>query len=261
MRYLIPLSILALSCSATVNAQQSETRQWFNSIEYNTLENTDLDYDSTQLSSHYYFTPQQNTGVWDDYGYLDTDSNIDLHYFESDGHDNFSLYGEGFYGNWFVIAELSDLSNLDNYSVGAGYLFNDSLKASVRMQEHEYGDEVYWFKAQYNHQLNDSDYIGFTIETNDDTDIWNTSSRYFSHLGDDRYFSLDVDYQGNDANNTLSAMANYYFNRNVAIGAGATDSDLQLEAKYFINSQYYLTANFTDYDSGDLYTVKFVAQF
>ena len=259
MRYLLPISLLALSCSATVSAQQSETRQWFNSIEYNTLENTDLDYDSTQLSSHYYFAPQQNTGVWDDYGYLDTDSNIALHYYESNGHDNFSFNGEGFYGNWFVSAELSDLSNLDNYSVGAGYLFNDSLKASVRMQEFEYGDEIFWFKAQYNHQLNDTDYIGFTIETDDDLDNWNTSSRYFNHLGNDRYFSLDVDYQ--DSTNALSAMANYYFNRNVAIGAGATDSDLQLEAKYFINSQYYFTANFTDYDSGDLYTVKFVAQF
>ncbi len=32
MRYLLPISLLALSCSATVSAQQSETRQWFNSI-------------------------------------------------------------------------------------------------------------------------------------------------------------------------------------------------------------------------------------
>lgn len=260
MRYLIPLSLLALS--ATVKADQTDTRQWFNTAQYNTLENSTSDFDATFLSTHYYFAPQQHSGVWDDFGYLDTDSNIKLDYYNSDSYENLSLYGEGFfYENWFATAEIFDLSETGNFSVGAGYLFNDALKVSVRLEEYEDFDSSYWFKAQYNHQLNSTDYIGFSAETTDEMQVWHLDSRYFAHLNNDRYLAIDASYTDSDFDSVFSALASYYFNRHLALGAGVDDSNLLVEAKYFINSQYYFTANFTDFDHGDLYTVKFVAQF
>ena len=86
MRYLIPLSLLALSCTASVNAEQSaSTKQWFNTINYAKIDSRYYSDNVYGLSTHYYFEEQQSSGVLDDYGYLDTDSNIGLNYFNSDG--------------------------------------------------------------------------------------------------------------------------------------------------------------------------------
>ena len=218
-------------------------------------------FDATQLSSLYYFAPQQHTGVWDDFGYLDTDTNIKLDYYKSDNDNNFGLFGEGFYGNWFVTIEHSDLSEADNFSAGIGYLFADSLKVSMRLEEFKTFDTIYCFKGQYNHQLNDTDYVGFTIETDDEIDVWELSSRYFAHVNNGSYFAVDVSYNDNNVDSTISGIASYYFSRHFALGAGANDSNLLLEAKYFINSQYYFTANYNALEEGDLYSVKFAAQF
>jgi hypothetical protein len=261
MRHLIPLSLLVLSCSLPAIAAEPTTHQWFNTATYNTLENTANESDSVALSSHYYFAPQQHSGVWDDFGYLDTDTNIKLDYFNDDDVNNVGLFAEGFYNNWFASIELADLGETDNHSLSLGYVFAQSLKVSVRLDEFQSDDTVYWFTAQYNHQINENDYLGFTIEADSDVDAWSTSTRYFHHLSNERYVSVDLAYENSGTDSLLSGMANYYFNRNVAIGAGVNDSHLQLEAKYFINSQYYFKAQFSDTEEGEEYTAEFVAQF
>ncbi len=86
MRYLMLLSLLALSCAASVNAEQSASKQWFNTINYAKIDSRYYSDNVYGLSTHYYFEEQQSSGVWDDYGYLDTDSNIGLNYFNSDGY-------------------------------------------------------------------------------------------------------------------------------------------------------------------------------
>ncbi len=55
---------------------------------------------------------------------------------------------------------------------------------------------------------------------------------------------------------TKTAFGDHY-----AIGAGLDDSELVLQGKYFINDRYYLTANYTESGSAELYNLKFVAQF
>ncbi|MEI8706040.1 putative porin [Pseudoalteromonas sp. B62] len=174
MRFLMPLTLLTLSCTASANAEQSESKQWFNSINYAKIDSDYYSDDVYGLSTHYYFEEQQNSGVWDDYGYLDTDSNIGLNYFNSDSYSGKGIFGEGFYGNAFATFELPNIGDADNYSLGLGYLFADSLKVSVRMLDYEYSDTVYLFKAQYNHEINDTDYIGFTVETDDETESWDS---------------------------------------------------------------------------------------
>ena len=56
-------------------------------------------------------------------------------------------------------------------------------------------------------------------------------------------------------------MLSYYFGNHYAIGAGIDDSELVLQGKYFFNDQYYVTANYTERGSGELYNLRFVAQF
>ena len=142
MRYLIPLSLLALSCTASVNAEQSASKQWFNTINYAKIDSRYYSDNVYGLSTHYYFEEQQSSGVWDDYGYLDTDSNIRVNYFNSDYTDYLGLFGEGFYKNWFVTGEIYDVDDADDYTLGIGYLFADALKVSVNRDVREYGDDI-----------------------------------------------------------------------------------------------------------------------
>jgi len=258
---LLPLSLLAITCSSHTFAEQLPTPQWFNSIEYVYLNDGYFDFNAYQIVSHYYFEKQQSSGVLDDYGYLDTDSNIKLDYTNSNYNNQLGISGEGFYNKWFATGKLYDTGNTDNYTVGIGYLFANALKVSLLKEEREFGDDYFRIRAQYNHQINDKDYLGLSIETYDELDAWSATARYFNHLSDDRYLVFDFGHQDNDSYNSSSAMVSYYFNRKYALGMGIDDSDLSLQAKYFINNQYYLIANFTREDPGELYSLKFVAQF
>jgi len=261
MRFLMPLSLLALCCAATANAEQSTSKQWFNSVSYSKYNSNDFSTDSYSLSTRYYFEEQQSSGVWDDYGYLDTDSNIGLNYFNSDGYNGKSIFGEGFYGNAFATLSLPDIGDADNYSLGLGYLFADSLKVSVTVSDYKDSDTNYLFKAQYNHQINDTDYIGFTAKTDDEVEYWELSSRYFAHLYDESYIAIDTFYYDDSVGSIFYVLANYYFNKNIAVGIGSNDSDLIIEGKYFINDSYYFTASYTDNNNYDQYNIRFVSQF
>ena len=256
MRTLISLSILAISCT---HVAASETKQWFNNASYTDHEHAK---NSQSLSSHYYFAPQQHSGVWDDFGYLDTDTNIALSYVDSGSDSMTGVSAEGFYGNWFGTISAPDLSESDNRTVGLGYLYNDALKVSISHNKLKYGSDFTLLQAQYNHQINESDYVGFTAVADDELDNWDISSRYFAHLKNDSFFALDVSHSESDQHSTTSIFADYYFTRNVALGVGKTGSYESIQAKYFFNNTYYLKAKYTKgYGSSDIIAASFTAQF
>ncbi|WP_419146787.1 putative porin [Pseudoalteromonas 'SMAR'] len=265
MKQLLSLAAISLlvSTSAAANAG-NVNKSWFNGASY--THNDGTDNNALMLSSRYYFAPQASSGVWDDFGYLDTDSNIGVSYINDDFDNAFSADGEGFITNqWFVSGSISDLGNADDhYSLGFGYLYNDNLKLSVRQEEYDNGDAT-WFKAQYNHPLNNTDYVGFSIETEDQLDAFNLGARYFRHVGGDSYFAIDVEHNRIDNDfvddSITNIMANYYFTRHLALGLGSYDSDLAVEGKYFFNDTYYLTANVVDTEGGETSSLNFVAQF
>ena len=76
----IALATLAYSSYSTAATEQQVSKQWFNSINYTHVEHDRYSFNGYQLASHYYFEEQQSSGVLDDYGYLDTDSNILVNY-------------------------------------------------------------------------------------------------------------------------------------------------------------------------------------
>ncbi|MCG9769090.1 MULTISPECIES: putative porin [Pseudoalteromonas] len=267
MKKLLSIAAVSLLVSAAAQANTGNVqKEWFNAASY-----TDYDYDGSDnralmLSSRYFFAPQESVGVWDDFGYLDTDSNVGVSYFNDDYSNAFSAGGEGFITKeWFVTAGIADLGEADDhYSFGFGYLYNDNLKLSIRQEEFENGDTT-WFKAEYNHELNSTDYIGFTVETEDEFDYLNLSARYFMHVGGDSYFTIDLEHNRIDTDgfddNVTNVLANYYFTRNFALGLGSYDSDLAVEAKYFFNDTYYLKGSVVDTDGGETSNLTFVAQF
>ncbi|MBQ4832106.1 putative porin [Pseudoalteromonas sp. MMG010] len=258
MRSILLLLLLCCSTNVLANVDNSEPKRWFNTLQYSKI--TPDSINAYQATSSYFFADQQHSGVWDDYGYLDTDSNVSISYQNIDSESVTGFYGEGFINNWFVLAEVSDTDNFNNNTLGFGYVYNDNLKAAVRLESVENDNNTLWFSSYYNTQINDTDYFGAGFEIDEHVDNWQVSSRYFSHLGNSRYFTLDTAYE-NGEDNVFSALANYYFNTQFALGAGIQDSHLQLEAKYFINSRFFFTANFTDYDEGDETSIQFSAFF
>ncbi|MCF6436774.1 putative porin [Pseudoalteromonas sp. MMG022] len=260
MRYLLPLCTLLLPLSTFAATQNTSDKQWFNTAEFSHAEQNSLD--AMVLSSSYYFAPQQNTGVWDDFGYLDTDSKVSASYTDTDFDNYFGLSGEAFYNNWFVNAQVQDLGEEDNHAIGFGYLYNDALKLSITKHVRENDSDPFWLKAQYNHQINESDYLGVTLDMQDDLDYWAVSTRHFKKLHGGAFFALDASHSDGDESDSVTAfMASYYFNTNFAVGAGLNDSDLQLEAKYFFSNTYFLRAYYSDSDQGDLVSVAFNAYF
>ncbi|WP_282130728.1 putative porin [Pseudoalteromonas aliena] len=128
MRVLIPLYLLTLSCTPSLHAETSESKQWFNAINYSKVNNESRNYESEAytVASRYYFSPQEHSGVWDDFGYLDTDSNIAINYANDSFSNSNGIFGEGFYSNVFSTLEIANLSETSDYSLGFGYLFADA---------------------------------------------------------------------------------------------------------------------------------------
>ncbi|TMP37572.1 putative porin [Pseudoalteromonas rubra] len=260
------LTLAALAVMTATPAHATETKQWFNSATAHDQDRT-YDNDALLLSSRYFFAPQQSSGVWDDFGYLDTDSNVSLKYYKDEYRNESSFAGEGYFSKEvFVVGRVADLDEIDDhYTYGIGYLYNDKLKLSVRRNEFDQIADSTWLKAEYNHQINDTDYLGVTIDTDDEVDNYTVSGRYFMHLDAERYISVDVSHHEVDLGDKdvsyNTALVNYYFNRNIAVGVGSYDSDLALEGKYFLNDSYYLKAEYIDRDAGDETNLQFVAQF
>ncbi|KZN43859.1 putative porin [Pseudoalteromonas luteoviolacea] len=237
------LIILIFSlCSSLCFANTDKT--WFNQAVYTKFE--DADVHSWQVSSHYYFAPQAYFGVWDDFGYLDTDSNILLTY-TNDEDVYTGVEGEAFLGNWFAPLGIADLGNADDdYSIGVGHLFYDSFKASVRHQRLTNGEDITWFQGQLNIDLNTDAYVGITANSDDSLDDWTVEVRYFRGLGGQKFFTLDLSHHNQTTKNHNDFLANYYFNQHFALGVGSHASHLIIEGKYFVNHSFFVKARYQE---------------
>jgi len=259
------LSVAVIAALSSFSSVADESKQLFNNLSYMHLDGGDFGRTTNayQLSSHYFFEKQEHSGVWDDFGYLNTDSNIGVAYFNYDNTRDLSIAGEWFATpKWFVSAGSADVGHIsDDAFVGFGYLFEDKLKVSARYEKHNGTNNRTMLTAEYSHQINETDYLGVTFETKSDFDTWSLSSRYFMHIEGDSFISVDLqhsDYDGFDGTNLI---ANYYLSRNLSFGAGSYDSDLGIQAKYFFNDKFHLGGSIIDFDSGEVYQLSFTAQY
>jgi len=84
-------------------------------------------------------------------------------------------------------------------------------------------------------------------------------------MRNNQYFSLDIEHiQSKDktvGDDSTSVLVNYYFGTYFALGAGSADSDVVLQAKFFVSDDFYLVGQYTDVDDGDVAQLSLVAQF
>lgn len=247
-------SSLLLALCATASANDS--KQWFNSagIVHDSFDSENI----LMASSTYFFAPQQHAGVWDDFGYLNTDSSVGISYVNGKHDKVTNVNAEGFYNNFFVSASSNDLLDGEIDEIAFGYLYNE-LKMSVRQVKESFsGDRNWWVRGQYNHQINDSDYIGVTADLSEDGDGWGISARYFKALNNGRFIAVDAGINDTDLD---FITARYYLNEQWAVGAGLIDSNPQIEAKYFYNDTYQVQLTHQNLSGGNLTGINFVAQF
>ena len=264
MKKLLSIAVIAALSSFSSVAEQS--KQLFNNFSYTHFDGGEFGRtaNSYYVSTRYFFDKQEHTGVWDDFGYLNTDSNIGIAYFNYDHERDLSISGEWFTTQeWFVSAGSTDLGHIsDDAFLGFGYLFDDKLKVSARYEKRDgINNNRTMLTAEYNHQINETDYLGVTLDTESDFDTWSLASRYFMHIEGDSFLSIDLQHSDYDRTDRTNVIANYYVSRNVSFGAGSYDSDLGFQAKYFFDDTFHIGGSIIDYDTGKVYQLTFTAQY
>jgi len=215
------------------------------------------------VAGQHYFKSQIANGVYDEFGYFDTDSSISAGYYSSDQTNGLSslqsISGNYFHDKWLIGGSFSRLSyEFDNAesdtqshtSVKLGYLVNDNLLVSALYNDDSGRGS---FNAQYSHQLNpQGDYIGFSLSTNDDFDSVSLSSSYFGRLNGDNYIRLGFDHspQGGDDINTYSG--SYYFSEGTSVSL-SSDLDLYMNVtgKHFISQSTAITISYMCIDDSN----------
>ncbi|CCQ10467.1 hypothetical protein PALB_13340 [Pseudoalteromonas luteoviolacea B = ATCC 29581] len=253
MRSKFTLSMLALCFTGLLQANEAiPEKSWFNSIEHVRVDSSSSD-NMTMVSSHYYFAPQGSSGVLDDFGYLDTDTNLQVAYADLPGSNVFSLGGEYFFENEvFLVGGVARSEGDNDHVFGVGYVFNGNVKTSITRNDNDT-----FVSAQYLYALNSTDYLGFSAHTDVDFDEYTLASRYLGKRNNGDYVSVDVSYSDSFGSSVTSILGKYYFAQRFALGLGAVDSEITVTGNYFISDEYYLRANYLD----SVYSVGFVAQF
>ncbi len=228
----------------------------------------DDSYDTVELSGTYYFDKKESLGPYNEFEYINKVSKIDAAYVNRDSGENHltQVKGELFVENFLIGAGYAeDKFDNDTTLFSLGYLFNDDLLVRVDAIDSDFSDTYYYISAAYNHQINETDYLGFTLATDDNTDYVTLSSKYFTHLGDDQYFTANVSFTDTDFGSTWALGSSYYFSKATSVSATLGDDDLyEVGAQHFFNENVALYASFASQDDlveTETYTIGLRAQF
>lgn len=236
------------------------------------------DHSSVNLGLKHYFAKQQSNGVWDEFGYLDTDSSIAVSYIKNDNDflssDSYQIFGEYFIDNFIISGSHSSINvdakspylnpnDGDTNSIGLGYLFGDNLKVKTTFSDQT---SIFNVSAQYSHELNsDGDYIGITVDADSDFNSKSISADYFGQLQSGNYIRLGYRHDIFEYNSNTSYSGSYYFSPQTSV---SIETDLfalyNVSAKHYFNSNIALVAGITAFDVDDTensYWLGVVGQF
>ncbi len=231
---------LLLLCSTGVSAASYHS--------FSTLDYINADYgDGFLFETEYFIKPQPMAGVLDEFGYLNIDDNV---HFSIDtlGNDNqYNLGGEVYFNNGvFALAEYHNSDEFDQVQAGLGYLINDDFKVSLSYLDIDNQDSEWLASIGYNHQLNDLDYVAVSFDSQLDLDVWTIAGRYFAAINNNQFIALDLEHTDGKGESETSIFANYYLNQAISLGLGAQDSNLAIKAKYYVDSNFAITASYND---------------
>lgn len=214
-----------------------------NGVLFTTATITEID--ATALGFTRYFGGKPSLGPLNEFDYINRTSNISVSHIRTNETNTFMwgsgssltfnedenltlLGGEAFFDRAMVGVGFSRASNTDSDSktFSLGLLPNENIL--VRLDVIEPGED--WssnhltIKGNFDH--NSTNYFGFTLEYNNDVELRGLSGRYFSALGGDTYFALDVEYLDFLNIHALDIGGSYYFSRTTSVSVLLVQNDL-----------------------------------
>ncbi|MGS0496495.1 putative porin [Pseudoalteromonas sp. S1727] len=227
--------------------------------------------DKVSIDSTYYFSPKTTLGPYDQFEYINKQTNVYGAYSDDDLNDVATIGGEYFLQDFVVGAEYSNNdfdagSSTDEIKLSAGYFFNPNLLLKATFIDVEDGENRVLFDLAYNHQLNSTDYIGFTVTSDDEFDYRAVNAKYFMDLKQGNFLTVEGTVSDDDnRSSSWELESNYYFTK--ATSAFVTfnkNDDYTFGAQHFFNKNVGLKAGYGNNwdDSGyDAYFANVSLQF
>lgn len=246
------ISSILLSSAATA----ADSYQSVSNVGY---KNTDSN-DTLSIDSTYYLSPKRTLGPYDQFTYINKQSNVYGRYADDDFGDVTAIGGEYFINNFVVGASYNNVdygSSSKNYTLSGGYFLTSDLLAKVTFIENRDGEDSALFDLAYNHRLNSTDYVGVTLTSDDDFDYRAVAAKYFIDLQQGNYLTFEGKYESYDnAENQWVAETNYYFSKATSVFANYNKQDTySFGGQHFINRNigvkvgYENNADNSDYDA------------
>ena len=295
---LLSNAVLAESYQSFTTLSYSHDSYFVDEPEYGYYHKRDSD--NFALFSKYYFDERVALGPLNEFSYINTSSNVfasaayqnrDGSSLSYGGNTNFdssiNTYRIG--GQWiinsFILGASYDYNeskrkwndyNYDNndsdVSLLIGYLFSDNFLISLGCNEGRRDNDRCGIGAQYNWQLDGTDYIGVKYNFDGDLEDHYLSSQYFFSVGEQSYVKLGVDYnyfnfKHLENEDYWHVNASYYFNASTSISTFYGENDFYgVSASYFFNDNYslaagYNSANLDRADESEGYFFTLSAQF
>ena len=259
------LAIIISGLLLSSAAHAADSYQSISNLGYADTDNND----TISVDSTYYFSPKSTLGPYDQFEYINKQSNVFGGYADDDFGDVTAIGGEYFVEDFVVGASYQNAdynSNNEFYTLSAGYFFNPDLLAKVRFVDKKDGDNVTLFSLAYNHMLNDTDYVGITVESDDDFDSRSVAAKYFIDLQQGNYLTLEGTFMSLDeADDQWNVETNYYFSKATSVFASYDKEDnYTFGAQHFINKNIGLKVGYgnnADDSDNDAYFANMRFQF
>lgn len=271
------LALSSLSALMLISGQAvAESYQSISSVNLSKTDHESVSTDTASINTTYYLSKKSSIGPLDQFKYINNISNVYASYSHIDvdsnnrdfTNDRYAIGGNYFINNFLVGAgyQLIDFDGGDDEIISAqlGYLFNKNFLVRAKVIDQN-DDTEYVFSASYNHQLNESDYLGITISGDNDLDYNSIAAKYFRKLDQGRYFISELKYQDGKHNNYWAANVSYYFDDKTSVSAMYDDNDnYRVGVKHFFNNNVALSAGYganTDESDYDVVDVNLTLQF
>lgn len=259
------LAIIISGLLLSSAAHAADSYQSISNLNYTDTDNND----TISVDSTYYFSPKSTLGPYDQFEYINKQSNVFGGYADDDFGDVTAIGGEYFVEDFVVGASYQNAdynSNNELYTLSAGYFFNPDLLAKVRFVDQKDGDNVTFFSLAYNHMLNDTDYVGITVESDDDFDSRSVAAKYFVDLQQGNYLTVEGTFVSLDeADDQWNVETNYYFSKATSVFASYDKEDnYSFGAQHFINKNIGLKVGYgnnADDSDNDAYFANMRFQF
>lgn len=271
------MKLLTLSALMLITGYAAaENYQSFSSVNWGKTDTENVTTDTASVHTVYYLNKKSSIGPLDQFKYINDISNVYASYDYTDvdsgtrdfTNDRYGIGGKYFIGKFLVGAgyRFVDFDEGDDEVISAqlGYLLNKNLLVRAKVIDQN-DDTEYLFSASYNHQINESDYLGVTISGDNDLDYKSISAKYFRKLDQGQYFLSELAYQDGKHDDYWVAKASYYFDDKTSISAMYDDNEnYRIGVKRFFNNNVALSAGYganTDESDFDVVDVSLTLQF